>query len=127
MRSKGVTVGRSEVTTDTNTIDFEHFDADEIHLTVTSETGGLLVLSELDAPGWQAYLNGEPVETHTVNGIFRGVIVPVGESTVVFRYELRSLRVGLVISSISAIALIGIAIWNLVPWLSRRRDARRNG
>ena len=32
-----------------------------------------------------------------------------------------------VISSISAIALFGIAIWNLVPWLSRRRDARRNG
>ena len=112
--------------TDTNTIDFERFSADEITLTVTSETGGLLVLSELDAPGWQAYVNGEPVETHTVNGIFRGVVVPVGESTVIFRYELRSLRVGLVMSSISALALFGIAIWNLVPWLSRRRDARRN-
>ncbi len=112
--------------TDTNTIVFEHFGADKIDLTVTSETGGLLVLSELDAPGWQAYLDGERVDTHTVNGIFRGVVVPPGESEVEFRYELRSLRIGLAISAVAAGAVIAIAFWNLFPWLRKHRRLGRS-
>jgi hypothetical protein len=107
--------------TDSNSISFDRYTPDAINLTVQSETGGLLVLAELYAPGWQAYVDGEPVETHRVNGISRGVVVPAGTSEVTFRYELRSLRIGLAISSITALIMIGIGIWNLAPWLRRRR------
>jgi hypothetical protein len=48
-------------------------------------------------------------------------VVPAGTSEVTFRYELRSLRIGLAISSITALIMIGIGIWNLAPWLRRRR------
>jgi hypothetical protein len=102
-------------------IAFDRYAPNAIDLTVESDTGGLLILSELDAPGWQAYVNGEQVETHTVNGILRGVVVPAGTSEVTFRYELRSLRIGLAVSSMTALIMIGIGIWNVIPWLLRWR------
>lgn len=108
---------------DTNRIIFDRYDPDAIDLTVNSETGGLLIVSELVAPGWQAYVNGEAVDTHTVNGILRGVVVPAGTSVVTFRYELRSLRIGLAISAVSALAMLGIGLWNLLPWWRKRRES----
>jgi len=107
------------------TISFDRYEADEIKLTVESASCGLLVISELDAPGWHAYVDGHRVHVHTVNGLFRGVMVPAGEHDVAFRYELRSLQTGLVISALSVAAMVAIAIWNLEPWRRRRRAPGR--
>lgn len=47
-----------------------------------------VVFSEIyyDA-GWQAYLNDEPVDHVRVNYLLRGMKVPAGEHTIVFRFE----------------------------------------
>lgn len=47
-----------------------------------------VVFSEIfyDA-GWQAYLNDEPVDYVRVNYLLRGMKIPAGEHTIVFRFE----------------------------------------
>ncbi len=57
-----------------------------IELTVSAAARGLLLLSEMDDPGWHATLNGSPVPVVNTNVFFRGVEVPAGTSRIMFRY-----------------------------------------
>ena len=59
---------------------------DRLELDVEATEGGLLFVSEIFHPAWEARVNGDPVEILRTNGAFRGVVVPAGESTVEFRY-----------------------------------------
>jgi len=51
------------------------YSARHIELTAYASTRGLLVLSELYYPGWQARVNGTPVPISEVDGGLRSVIV----------------------------------------------------
>jgi hypothetical protein len=64
---------------------------------------GILVLSEIDYPGWQAYVDGKGVDTYRVNGILRGVFIEPGEHEVTFRYLPKSVRVGLILAMLTLI------------------------
>jgi uncharacterized membrane protein YfhO len=59
---------------------------------------GLLVLSEVNYPGWEASVDGNPVPLLTGDAIFRTVPVPAGEHAVELRFRLASFRWGLVAS-----------------------------
>jgi len=82
-----------------------------------SESGGFLVLADTFYPGWQATLDGTPVETLRANYAFRAVVFPPGEHTVVFRYAPLSFRIG---GAISLLSLIAVTV-GLVLSLRRRR------
>ena len=59
-----------------------------IELVANSETGGLLVLSEIYyKPGWIAMVNGNKTPIYQTNHILRSVEVPKGVSQVVFEYD----------------------------------------
>jgi hypothetical protein len=47
----------------------------------------LLVFSEVDFPGWRAFLDGKPSGHFTANHVFRAVPVPAGEHVVDFSFE----------------------------------------
>lgn len=72
-------------------------------LTIEANAKAPAVLAAADAyyPGWNAYVNGKRAETFPAYYAFRGVVVPEGKSTVVFRYEPLSALAGLVISSLT--------------------------
>jgi hypothetical protein len=93
------------------TVTFERYSPNRIEMSVQSD-GGLLVLNEIDAAGWQAYINGDRVEIHTVNGIQRGIVLPAGINDVTFKYEPLSLRAGVAISllSLAVIGIIGLVL-----------------
>jgi len=79
-----------------------------------SESGGFLVLADTFYPGWQATLDGTPVEILRANHAFRAVVFPPGEHTVVFRYAPLLFRVGEAISLLSLIAVIaGLVVLSL--------------
>lgn len=82
--------------------------------TKTSEPR-LLVLSEMDFPGWKASIDGNETPIYKTNYLFRGVVVPPGEHTVRFVYQPLSAVVG---AAISALAML-LAGWLL--WRSRVR------
>jgi len=59
--------------------------------------------------GWQAYVDGEPVEHIRVNYILRGMKVPAGQHTIEFKFDPASFRKGKLASQIfSGIMFLGL-------------------
>ena len=64
-------------TLDTNAkVTFEKYEANKMSIKVASNTGGMLVLSEVYYPAWKAKLDGAPITIHRANYNFRAVYVP---------------------------------------------------
>jgi hypothetical protein len=53
--------------------------------------------------GWTAFVNGKPVEILKVNAGFMAVLAPEGSSRIVFEYETPGLKIGLLITVITAL------------------------
>ncbi|MDP3685813.1 MAG: YfhO family protein [bacterium] len=83
----------------------------------------LLVLRDVLAPGWRAYLDGARTPIYLTDVIFRGVVVPAGTHQVTFSYHPRAFVQGAVVSA-SAWGLLVLAAWFLriarrKSWLER--------
>ncbi len=77
-----------------------------------SRNGGLAVFSEVYFPwGWEAAIDGQPVEIGRVNYILRALKIPAGSHTITFKFEPQSVNVTetLAYISISIIYLLVIA------------------
>jgi hypothetical protein len=97
--------------------------ADQIAIRTSTDAAGLLVLSEIYYPAWNAYVDGQPVRTYVADEALRAVAVPSGEHVVQLRFESTTLSVGIFISGVSTLLLA--VIW-LAP-INRRRAAGRRG
>ncbi len=49
--------------------------------------GGMLVMSEINYPGWQAEVDGAPVAISATDGLLRSVSLPAGEHTIIFEFQ----------------------------------------
>lgn len=87
---------------------------------------GYLVLADTFYPGWQALVDGNPVEIARADHLFRAVVVPAGDHVVEFRYVPFSVAVGATITvatSAGILAMLGIAAasrW----WRGRKKQDR---
>ena len=80
---------------------------DELIYEIQSHSKQFVVFSEMYYPfGWTAYVNGEESPIVNVNYVLRGLEVPAGESTVVFRFRPRVVALGSQIRLVSFILLI---------------------
>ena len=68
-----------------------------------------LVLTDSYFPGWQAWIDGRPVEVERANYLFRAVAVPPGEHTIEWRYRPTSLLVGALISAGGLAVMVALA------------------
>lgn len=73
-------------------------------------TTGLLVLTDSAYPGWRATVNGEERAIQRVNHAFRGVKLEAGRHRVVFAYEPASFRVGLAVSGVALLSIVGLIV-----------------
>lgn len=72
-----------------------------------SVTGpGLLVLSEIDYPGWQARVDGQPAAIEPVDGLLRGVRLGAGQHIVEMHFRPLPVYLGLGISVLTWVVLI---------------------
>ena len=87
------------------------------HLTIetTADTQSVLVVSEVNYPGWEATVDGARVPIYTADFLLRGVAVPPGTHRVEMRYAAPGARLGAVISAFALCATFGLGIY------SRRR------
>lgn len=71
-------------------------------------------------PGWQAYLDKQPVPHHRVNYILRGLEIPAGEHTIEFKFEPEVVERGSTIALGSSILLAVLLMLGLGFQLKKR-------
>jgi hypothetical protein len=98
---------------------------DRVTVEVDSAGDGLLVLSQISYPGWRARVDGEEATTVTANHVLMAVPVGKGEHTVEVTYDPGTFRLGLVVSGVAALAIIGFIIGALIT--NSRADRQNTG
>jgi hypothetical protein len=88
-----------------------------VTLRVTADASGKLILADQFYPGWHAAVDGRPVPIERVNGIFRQVPIPAGESVVAFIYRPVSFQVGLYLM----LAALSVGAFSVTLRLTARR------
>ncbi len=86
---------------------------------VDCPTTQLLVVADSYHPGWQAELDGRPQTVLRVNGDFLGCVIPPGTHDVLLRFRPRSLRDGMLLSSLGLVLVGGLALGGLAGTGSR--------
>ncbi|MEP7272147.1 MAG: YfhO family protein, partial [Acidobacteriota bacterium] len=77
-------------------------------LDVETSRDAMLVLSEAFEPGWKASIDGREAKVRRVDYILRGVAIDSGWHRVVVSYAPRSVRMGAVISGMTALLLLSV-------------------
>jgi hypothetical protein len=93
-------------------------------LTYHSESSGsrFAVFSEIYYPkGWEVYIDGKPVDYAQVNYVLRGMTVPEGSHTILFRFRPRSYYVGHNIAMASSVLSFLLLLGGIV-WSYRKKD-----
>jgi hypothetical protein len=94
------------------------FAAGEYAIRTESQSDGYLVLTETWYPGWEARVDGAPVEILRANHFVQAIRLPAGRHSVRFAYHSRWLGLGFLISAGVLAGILGTA-------LLRRRAGQR--
>ena len=86
----------------------------EIELTVKMNKAGYLVMSEINYPGWEAYIDGIKTDVLTGNYVFRVVRVPKGTHKITMKFHPRSFTIGLIVSAATALFFVLSQSWLLI-------------
>jgi hypothetical protein len=90
------------------------YEINSIHLSAETSHRGVLVLSEIYYPGWNATIDGSETEIYRVDYNLRGIIVPAGLHAVAFRFAPETFARGSLLT-FAAVGLsfigIGVSLW----------------
>ncbi|MBE4747917.1 YfhO family protein [Corallococcus sp. ZKHCc1 1396] len=100
------------------TVSLERHGAQRLELKVDACDDSYLIVTDSHYPGWVATVDGEEVPVHRANLAVRAVRVSRGAHVVRFDYRPWSFRVGLALSVLGGLGLVGVAFWR-----PRRRHA----
>jgi uncharacterized membrane protein YfhO len=83
---------------------------ERVEVEATARRAGMLVLSDVYYPGWQATVDGRPAKIERVQYLLRAVLVGRGRHHVTFAYRPATFRVGLLISLLALLGLAAVAL-----------------
>jgi hypothetical protein len=86
------------------------YEPERITLAVDTPRDGVLVLSELDYPGWRAAVDGENVPIWRADAGLRALPLRAGSYQIAFSYRPLSVLIGEILSAVCALALLLIEI-----------------
>src|SRR5262249_18450327 len=86
------------------------YESQRVRIEAASDAPALLMLNDTNYPGWRAYVNGQAAPIVEADYLFRGVVIPAGNSVVEFSYEPTSLRVGFAISLAGLIVVVILVV-----------------
>ena len=87
--------------------DYRH---NSVRIGATTACPGLLVLTDVYMPGWEATVNGQEARVLPTDIAFRGVAIPAGDSVVEFSYRPASFRNGVVLMGLALVVLAGLVV-----------------
>lgn len=99
----------------TDTCKIIRYQNDEISMISNLSAPGFLVMSEINYPGWEVYVDGERMEIFTGNYLFRTVPLGKGHREVRFMFNPSSFWIGVLVSVISLLGAVVLLV------LSRRK------
>ncbi|HXF68944.1 MAG TPA: YfhO family protein [Thermoflexus sp.] len=74
---------------------------------------GLLIVRDPWYPGWEAWVNGHPAPLIRADVVLMAVLLPAGESEVVFRYRPWSFYLGALMSGFTLLVIGPLVFWAL--------------
>ncbi len=83
---------------------------DSITVRATLEQPGVLILSEVWYPGWEARIDGQPVPIYRADGLLRAVYLQPGTHTIAFSYTPWTVKAGLALSALGWVAFISVGV-----------------
>lgn len=87
--------------------------ANQSEIQVSAPELGWLVLADIWYPGWEAAVDGNPVEILRADATFRAVAVPAGDHVVILKYSPRSFLLGAGVSAATIVSGVAAAVWLL--------------
>jgi hypothetical protein len=96
-------------------------DDNTVVLSATLLSRGLVVVSDVNYPGWVARLDGAPARIYEAYGALRAVVAPAGSHRIEMRYEPGSVRIGAIVT------LVGIVAAGLLLWWRPSRPPQAEG
>ena len=99
----------------------EEYTPEKVVIQSNDPTGGLLILTDANYPGWTATIDGNPVPIYQADGLFRGLFVPPGDHELVFEYVSTPYRIGLIVFILSSSIITFVLAWLVLNNLRSRR------
>jgi hypothetical protein len=93
------------------TVRFTRYEPRLVELEAKLNRPGLVVLADAFYPGWTLEIDDRPAEVLRVNRMMRGAAVPSGTHRLAYRYRPLSFRLGLGLSGVGLVALLGGIAW----------------
>jgi hypothetical protein len=101
------------------TSNITRYQNNEIRLIANLDASGFLVMSEINYPGWQVYVDGKREKIFTGNYLFRTVLLEKGDHEIHFIFSPLSFKIG---AFISVSALFGAMALILFSFRKRKKD-----
>ncbi|MCL4458521.1 MAG: YfhO family protein [Chloroflexi bacterium] len=96
------------------------YNADRVYLEATAERSGLLILGDMYYPGWRAFVDGVETKIYRADYLLRAVYLEKGIHRVEFVFDPPSFKIGLTITGLTGILLLGPLLSSL--WQGQRQD-----
>ena len=117
---KGVTEGYKD---SLSVIRLTSYEPNRLVYETSSAKDGVVVFSEIYYPGWQATIDGQPVDIARADYILRAMNVPAGNHTIEMWFDPQSLHLTESIAyAAMALLLIGVMLF---VWLKRKQLAKK--
>lgn len=97
-----------------NNIKIEKYEEEYIKLEIENSDSAWLLANEIYYPGWQAKIDGQPVEIYKANYTFRAIPIETGKHVVELSFKPKSYFIGKIISLFTVLILLMMGIFNFI-------------
>lgn len=104
----------------TATVELTGYEANRLTYKVSSQKGGVVVLSEIYYPGWTCTIDGEPTDIARANYVLRAIKMPAGEHEVIMTFDPQTVHITETIAY-SALALLALMLIALLAFSLYRK------
>lgn len=103
-----------------------HYGIQDLEIQVHATGNNLLFLSEAWYPeGWKAFLDGNEIPIYRMNYMFRSVVVPAGDHSIVMKFEPKGFYFGKQLSLwINILSILGLGYFGFIYFSKRKQQSK---
>jgi hypothetical protein len=98
----------------TSTARITSYKPNELEIETAADHPSFLVVSEINYPGWIAFIDGRKEPIFQTNYLLRGVVLPPGKHMIEMKYTAPAFWKGVYVSSLTILIIISLAAYELL-------------